>query len=75
MTPLDREELFELLLDTGRALFAVSGEIDTVVWLRAVVGFEGLMEGVKGVGSGRMVRLELAESLRFAITSVGGGPF
>ena len=42
----------------------MSGDIVTVAVVRAVVGFEGLMDGVKGDGSGRMVMLELAEIFR-----------
>ena len=53
----------------GNGFVVDSGEMDTVVWVRAVVGLEGLMAGVNGEGSGRMVRLELAEILRLLMAS------
>ena len=73
--PFVCEELLDALLEIGKGFIVVdSGEIDTVVWLRAVVGLEGLMAGVNGVGSGRMVRFELAEILRLDIVSEVEGP-
>ena len=64
VTPFVRVELFDSLLCNGKGAAPVSGDIVTVAVVRAVVGFEGLMDGVKGDGSGRMVMLELAEIFR-----------
>lgn len=64
VTPFVREELFDSLRESGKGAGPRSGETDTVAVVMAVVGFDGLIAGVKGVGSGRMVMLELAEILR-----------
>lgn len=68
VTPLVREELFDSLRSNGKGAVVLSGDI-TVAVVTAVVGFDGLMDGVKGDGSGRIVMLELAEIFRLLILS------
>lgn len=69
VTPFEREELPDSLLSNGNTVL-FSGDRDTVAVVTAVVGLEGLMDGVNGVGSGRTVRMELAEILRLLSLSV-----
>ena len=69
VTPFVRVELFDSLRESGKGVVTVSGETDTVAVVIAVVGFDGLIDGVNGEGSGRMVMFELAEILRLLILS------
>ena len=64
VTPFVRDELFESLRSSGNADVLVSGEMDTVAVVIAVVGLDGLILGVNGDGSGRTVMFELAEIFR-----------
>lgn len=68
--PFEREELPDSLLSSGNGAAPLSGDSDTVAVVRAVVGLEGLMDGVNGVVSGRTVTMELAEILRLLSLSV-----
>lgn len=70
VTPFEREELPDSLLNSGNGAAPLSGDRDTVAVVTAVVGLEGLMDGVNGVGSGRIVTMELAEILRLLSLSV-----
>lgn len=64
VTPLVRVELLDPLLDSGKGAAPTSGDIVIVAVVSAMVGLDGLMAGVNGVGSGRIVMFELAEILR-----------
>ena len=70
VTPFVRVELFDSLLDNGKGVAPTSGDMVTVAVVSAVVGLDGLIAGVNGVGSGRMVIFELADILRRLYLSV-----